>query len=105
MKKAWIFHNRNAGKQEYTKKKIISLLTSHGFECGYSSTKGDGWKKMDPETDFIVIGGGDGTVRRIAVKLLHKDRSKTRFPIALLPLGTANNIAKSLDLFIEPDEI
>ncbi|HUQ67143.1 MAG TPA: diacylglycerol kinase family protein [Flavitalea sp.] len=98
MKNASIFHNPNAGKQQHTKKKLISLVKSHGFGCGYSSTKSLGWTKIKPETDFIVVAGGDGTVKKVVVKLFHKKKKKRHLPILLLPLGTANNIAKSLGI-------
>ena len=104
MKNAKILHNPNAGKQEHTKKKLISLVRSNGFDCGYSSTKGIGWKKMKPKPDFIIIAGGDGTVRKIIVELLQK-KSKRKLPILLLPLGTANNIAKSLGIEGHIDDI
>lgn len=97
MKKAHILHNPSAGKGEYTKKELIAIIEGQGFECGYSSTKEKGWKKMDDDVDFLVIAGGDGTVRKVAIKLLDKEGGKNP-PIALLPLGTANNIAKSLGI-------
>lgn len=97
MKKAKILHNPNAGKGEYTKKELIAILESQGFECGYSSTKIKGWKDMDEDVDFLVIAGGDGTVRKVAIKMLDKSERKNP-PIVLLPLGTANNIARSLGI-------
>lgn len=104
MKNAKILHNPNAGSQEHTKKKLISLIKSAGVDCGYSSTKKIGWKKMDEKTDVIVIAGGDGTVRKIIVKFLHRNQHHIR-PVLLLPLGTANNIAKSLGIQGHIDEI
>lgn len=97
MKKAKILHNPSAGKGEYTKKELMAILEAQGFECGYSSTKEKGWKKMDDDVDFLVVAGGDGTVRKVVVKLLDKEDGKNP-PIALLPLGTANNIAKALGI-------
>jgi diacylglycerol kinase (ATP) len=101
MKAANIVHNPKAGEGEYTKKKLISLAESSGFRCSYSSTKKRGWEKIEPaETDFIILAGGDGTVRKVAGELLDK-----HLPIGLIPLGTANNIARTLGIFGKPEEI
>lgn len=97
MKKAQILHNPNAGKGEYTKKELIAIVEAQGYDCGYSSTKEKGWKDMDDDVDFLILAGGDGTVRKIVVKLLNKEDGKNP-PIALLPLGTANNISKALGI-------
>jgi diacylglycerol kinase (ATP) len=104
MKKTHILHNPNAGKGEYTKKELIAILESHGYKCGYSSTKEKGWKDFDRDVDFLVIAGGDGTVRKITVKLFDKENGRNP-PIALLPLGTANNISKSLGISGHAKEI
>jgi diacylglycerol kinase (ATP) len=69
MKRAHILHNPNAGSQDQSKNDLIKLIESHGYECGYSSTKEVKWKKVDPKTDFLVVAGGDGTVRTVAVDL------------------------------------
>ncbi len=42
--------------------------------------------------DFVVVAGGDGSVRLIAQRLL---AARTPVPLAILPAGTANNIATS----------
>jgi diacylglycerol kinase (ATP) len=94
MKCAKIVHNPKAGKQEHSKKKLKSLVEASGFDCGYSSTKDIASKKMK-KADFLVIAGGDGTVRKVVTSLARKKREKI-LPILLLPLGTANNIARSL---------
>jgi diacylglycerol kinase (ATP) len=44
-------------------------------------------------TELIVAAGGDGTVWRAARALAGRGR-----PLAILPLGTANNIARSLGI-------
>lgn len=104
MKKAKILHNPNAGSQEHTKDTLMALVNANGVECGYSSTKETGWNNEKPHGDFFIVAGGDGTVRRIVVKYLHKNRKHIR-PILLLPLGTANNIAKSLGIQGHIDDI
>lgn len=43
--------------------------------------------------DMVVVGGGDGTVSAVAKGLLH-----TQMPLGIIPIGTYNNIARSLKL-------
>lgn len=92
-----LVHNPTAGEGRYSKEEIISLIESKGYECDYSSSKKKALKDLQDETDFFIIAGGDGTVRKIVLKLLDK-RLKDKRPIALLPFGTANNIATTLQL-------
>jgi diacylglycerol kinase family enzyme len=47
--------------------------------------------------DCLVAAGGDGTVARAGRALAHG-----RMPLAILPLGTANNIATSLGIDADP---
>lgn len=105
MKLCTLIHNPGAGAEKYSKDQLIGKIESQGFECRYSSTKKKGWKEIDPDTDFLVVAGGDGTVRKVVKKLLDKKILKKRFPIALLPLGTANNISKTLGIEGEPEEL
>jgi YegS/Rv2252/BmrU family lipid kinase len=45
------------------------------------------------DVDFLVLGGGDGTINAALDSLL-----ETRLPLGILPLGTANNTARTLDI-------
>lgn len=45
--------------------------------------------------DLVVAAGGDGTIRGVALALAQTGRG---VPLALAPLGTANNIARTLGL-------
>jgi len=45
------------------------------------------------EPDLIVVGGGDGTVATAVSHLAHRDVA-----LGVLPLGTTNNFARSLEL-------
>ena len=49
--------------------------------------------KHGPEAERIVIGGGDGTISRALPELLALGK-----PLAVLPLGTANDFASTLGL-------
>ncbi|MBA2498611.1 MAG: NAD(+)/NADH kinase [Chitinophagaceae bacterium] len=105
MKIAKLFHNPGAGDEEHDKKNLTSMINNEGYECRYSSTKKKDWFDVEPETDFIIVAGGDGTVRDIAERLLSRKRIEKHWPIAVLPLGTANNIAKTLGVTGETKEI
>ena len=45
------------------------------------------------EPDLVVVGGGDGTVAEAVGHLTHRDTA-----LGVLPLGTTNNFARSLEL-------
>jgi diacylglycerol kinase (ATP) len=98
MNTALLLHNPGAGDEAHTKEEIMQLITSSGHTCLYASVKDDEWEAFDADFDFLVIAGGDGTVRNVAKKLLKRPMIDKTWPIGLLPLGTANNIAKTLDL-------
>ena len=105
MKIARLLHNPGAGDEEHTEDDLVSLIEANGFECRYSSTKGSGWKDLEADLDFVIAAGGDGTVRKITKELLNRKVIEQTFPIALLPLGTANNIAKTLEIEGETEEV
>ncbi|MGH9857612.1 MAG: diacylglycerol/lipid kinase family protein [Acidobacteriota bacterium] len=105
MKVAKVLHNPGAGDEEHSKKELISLIESNGFECKYSSTKKKRWKDFEPKIDFLVAAGGDGTVRKVAKQVLDRKVLDRDWPIALLPLGTANNIASTLGITGSTEEI
>ena len=105
MKVSTLIHNPGAGAEKYTKEQLISRIESLGYECRYSSTKKKGWKDFDSETDFLIIAGGDGTIRKVVKKLLDRKILRKRYPLALLPMGTANNISKSLGISGEPEDL
>lgn len=47
--------------------------------------------------DAVVVGGGDGTINAAAQALLD-----TGLPLGILPLGTANDLARTLNLPTDP---
>lgn len=97
IKRAMVVHNPDAGDGNTSKTDLVSMIRSAGFKCSYSSTKPFRWENIETaDIDFIVLAGGDGTVRKIAEALLSRKVLAKKLPIGLLPFGTANNIARTL---------
>ena len=105
MKKTTLLHNPTAGDNEFSKKELLRIIKKEGFECTYASVKEEGWDAFDNETDFLIVAGGDGTVRRAAKALMKRKRLDKQYPLALLPHGTANNIATALQIEGHPRDI
>lgn len=90
-----LLHNSSAGSEDHSADELAALIRSAGHEVSHSVGKlGDLTAALQEEScDLVVVAGGDGTVGRTACEL-----SGWEVPIAILPLGTANNTARSLDL-------
>jgi diacylglycerol kinase (ATP) len=98
---ALLLHNPTAGTEGHTAEGLTSVLQQAGYTVTYSSTKGGDYKTaLRKHTDLIVVAGGDGAVARIIRNLA--DRT---VPIAILPLGAANNIARSLGVEGDADAL
>src|SRR6266478_1498650 len=66
-----------------------------------SSTKEPGLKKaLKKPTDLVLAAGGDGTTAKVASRLVDSG-----IPLSVLPLGTANNLARALGFVASPEEI
>jgi diacylglycerol kinase (ATP) len=105
MKTATLLHNPAAGNETHSKKKLVSLVERNGYKCRYLSTKKNDWKNFADEKNLIIVAGGDGTIRKTIKELLTKKELKKSAPIAILPLGTANNIIKALKITGTVEEI
>ncbi|WP_205513614.1 diacylglycerol/lipid kinase family protein [Longitalea arenae] len=95
MKQVILIHNPSAGNEEHSREKLVEQIEKGGLSCRYYSTKEQEWKDIDYHADILAIAGGDGTIRKVIKQVL---KQKHNIPIGILPLGTANNIAKSLEI-------
>ncbi|MGK6352898.1 diacylglycerol/lipid kinase family protein [Parapedobacter sp. DT-150] len=95
-KHAYLVHNPKAGDRDHAREDLITAITSCGFTCRYTSAKAKQWERLERKTTLVVVAGGDGTVRRAVKKLLMRRMLDKRLAVALLPMGTANNFAKTL---------
>ncbi len=97
--KITLIHNPNAGEGQAAKS-IVRLMTDAGHEVQHRSIKKDWEPILKEPTDLVVAAGGDGTVRRVALKA-----AKQCLPFAAIPIGTANNIAKSIGVIGDAAEL
>lgn len=89
-----LLHNPRAGGGEPGRDEMVRALMDAGHAVTYQSTREDGLEHaLEAPGDVVLVAGGDGTVRKAAAQLIGRG-----IPIALLPLGTANNIFKTLVL-------
>ncbi|GAA0958656.1 diacylglycerol kinase family protein [Kribbella koreensis] len=56
-------------------------------------------KAIDEGVDLVVVAGGDGTVRVVCAEL-----AGTGIPVAVLPAGTGNLLARNLGISLDLDE-
>ncbi len=67
--------------------------------------KGDAYSfaRQVSSTDIIIIAGGDGTINEVINGVLYSDNpEQNNIPLALIPLGTVNVLAKELGI---PEEV
>ncbi len=96
-----LMHNPKAGDAKHGKKELMAALAKAGHHATYQSTKKKDYKKvLKTPTDLVLAAGGDGTVVKVASRLVD-----TGIPLSVLPLGTANNLARSLGFLASPEEI
>jgi diacylglycerol kinase family enzyme len=94
-------HNPKAGDAKHGKTQLMADLTRAGHHPTYQSTKKRDYKNaLEDPADLVLAAGGDGTVVKVACRLID-----TGIPLSVLPLGTANNLARSLGFVASPDEI
>lgn len=90
-----LIHNPGAGRTDHRgKDELVALVEGAGHAVRYQSSKDDDWEEaLDEPADLVVAAGGDGTVGRVARRMVGRN-----VPISALPAGTANNIARTLGL-------
>ena len=96
-----LYHNETSGTAETSAEELISAFTSAGHDVIYRSKKGDEPTEDElSQADLVVAAGGDGTFGKAIRKFRN---SVPRF--AIVPLGTANNVARSVGYRGTPAEI
>ena len=98
-----LVHNPRAGSGKHQGEDLIKALKRAGHKAIYQSSKRKGiTKALKKKINLVLVAGGDGTVSEIACRLVSM---KSKVPLSVLPLGTANNFARSLGFCLSHDEL
>lgn len=97
-----LIHNPGAGRADQrSAKELVRLLEEAGHAVRYQSAKDEDWPEaLEKRADVVAVAGGDGTVASVTRHMVRRG-----VPMAILPSGTANNIARSLGLLRKPFEV
>lgn len=88
-----LIHNPDAGgDNQLSGDDILELIDKAGHSATLQSSKDNGWDKaLQGPADIVAVAGGDGIVGQVAKRMIGR-----QIPIAILPMGTANNVATTL---------
>ncbi|MGH7896942.1 MAG: diacylglycerol/lipid kinase family protein [Candidatus Binatia bacterium] len=90
-----LIHNPGSGDDSHPSRgQLEALIKEAGHKVRYQSVRERGWSKaLKKQTDLVAVAGGDGTVGKVVRRLVGRG-----IPVAVLPIGTANNIASTLGI-------
>jgi diacylglycerol kinase (ATP) len=99
--RATLIHNEKAGDRRHRRAGLVELVERAGYRVDFFSVNEcDLAEAVERPADLVVAAGGDGTVAKVVAAATQEAP-----PIAILPLGTANNIARSLGIAGPLDDI
>ncbi|MBD2294005.1 lipid kinase [Anabaena sphaerica FACHB-251] len=96
--RALLLVNRHARQGQQGLLEAIHCLEMLGFHLIQESTEnpkhlGDVIRRYQKEIDLVIVGGGDGTLNAAVDAIVD-----TQLPLGILPLGTANDLARTLGI-------
>ncbi len=100
-RRALFLVNQKARHGQQDLARVRQLLQKGGIDLiepqSMSENASETIRQFVADADLIILGGGDGTVNQALNGLLD-----AKLPFGLLPLGTANDLARTLDLPLDP---
>ncbi len=101
-RRALLLVNQHAGKGTHNVDAVVDLLRAGGLEVeSHLFPKKhpipDMIRTRAADADCVIIGGGDGTLNSAVPALL-----ECGLPLGILPLGTANDLARTLGIDMDP---
>jgi diacylglycerol kinase (ATP) len=103
-RQALLLLNRRAGPGNAQLPELIEVLRAGGVQVtapdlADREAVSGAIRAHAAEVDLVVVGGGDGTVNAAAAGIV-----ETGLPLGILPLGTANDLSRTLQLPTDPAE-
>jgi YegS/Rv2252/BmrU family lipid kinase len=97
-RRALLLINRRASRTGDCADSVAELLASHGIDIledapDGSETLAEVVVRHKQDVELVIVGGGDGTLNAAIEGLID-----ARLPVGILPLGTANDLARTLEL-------
>ena len=101
-RRALLLLNRKARNGGLDIAEPLRILRDGGIEvdergCESSAGMAETIRSVAGKVDMVIVGGGDGTLNCSAPGLI-----KTGLPLGILPLGTANDLARTLGIGSDP---
>ena len=98
-----LVHNPDAGSGDHLGSELLARLRDAGHEPAYASTEAAALSRaLRAAPDVVLAAGGDGTVGAVARLMAATTPS---IPMAILPVGTANNLARALGVHGTADDV
>jgi len=94
--RATLLYNPSAGSAA-PEWQLTCALEDAGWRVDHCHPKQELEECLRHDTDIVVVAGGDGTVGKVAKRLAGTGRA-----MAIVPMGTANNVARSLGIGVDP---
>lgn len=96
--RALLLVNRNSRQGQNVLSEAIDQLQALGLELIEESIEDpdhlpDVIRRYQEQVDLVIVGGGDGTLNAAVDGLVD-----TQLPLGILPLGTANDLARTLGI-------
>ena len=88
-----LLYNPSAGDERHSIDDLVESIAQYGHDVRTHDTHEAASAWLQDSGDLVVVAGGDGSVKRAALAL-----AGSSVPLTVIPVGTANNIARSLGM-------
>jgi diacylglycerol kinase family enzyme len=95
-----LVHNPGSGEEQPPADRLVDWIRAAGHEVTYQGMGTQVARALAHPGDVVVVAGGDGTVADLALRLVGRG-----VPLAILPLGTSNNIANAMKVTGRPETL